>query len=410
MKTPSHGTPDVVIVGGGFAGLTVLNHLHGLLCDRVRITLIDQCPHAVNRPMMPEIAFEGTPPADSQFPMAPAVVGADSIFLPGVVTAVDAAHNTVHLEDGQSRTYDILVLAPGPIHDYGAVPGLEEFGHSLCDETHAAALWQALRGFGGGKVVIGSAPTRHGTRVPAPVLKAACEGPIGEAMFMMDHHLRHHGQRDGSSIRVFSPGTEFFEDVGAHVRGDVGKLMQEAGISVATGLEIARVGADRVEFRDGRSWDSDFTIVLPPHAPPGFIATSGLGDQAGWVPADTSMRHLDHANIYAAGDCTALAQPKLGHLAAIQAEVAATAIARDLGADVSPPDYRPEIMCIMNRGGLQATLIISDVLYGGSRDFTHSGVLPHFMKWSFDKYVGVSHGKLPPDWAEKMLEWGLGAD
>ncbi len=407
MTSGTRSTPHVVIVGGGFAGLTVLNHLRRLLHGRVRITLIDKSPHAVNRPMMPEIAFGGTAPQKSRFPMAPAVVSEDASYFPGVVTAIDTVHNGVHLEDGQSLAYDILVLAPGPVHDYAAVPGLEDFGYSICDEAHASALWQALRGFSGGKVVIGAAPTRHGSRIKAPILKAACEGPVGEAMFMMDHRLRHHGQRAHSGIRVFSPGTEFFDDVGANARAGVGKLTEEAGIDVAAGLEIARVGVDRVEFRDGTCWDSDLSIILPPHAPPAFITASGLGDEAGWIPTDTTMRHLDHGNIYAAGDCTALAQPKMGHIAALQAEVAATAIARTLGADIAAPLYRPEVMCIMNRGGLQATLILSDVLYGGDRDFILSGALPHFMKWSFDAYIGVTRGELPSDWMEKTLEWGL---
>jgi len=65
-----------------------------------------------------------------------------------------------------------LIVALGPIHDYEAVDGLDKFAYSVCDETHATRLWEALQHFKGGNVVIGSAVTQHGTRVKAPVLKA----------------------------------------------------------------------------------------------------------------------------------------------------------------------------------------------------------------------------------------------
>jgi len=407
MSKETNAKPHVVIVGGGFAGLAALNHLRHLLHKRVRITLIDKSQHTVNRPMMPEIAFEGKAAADSLIPMFKAVSGADTSLIYGSVVTVATDQNTVLLDDGLSMSYDYLILAPGPVHDYAAVAGLEQFGHSICDETHAAALWQALHDFKGGNVVIGSAPTAHGSRVAAPVLKAACEGPVGEAMFMMDRHLRHRGVRDKGSIRIFSPASIFFEDVGNEVHKHMGPLVERAGIAVTTDLVITRVDASQVEFADGTTWDSDFTIVLPPHAPPAFIAASGLSDEVGWVPTDTEMRHLDHANIFGAGDCNALSQPKLGHIAALQGEIAATTIARELDPETAALAYAPEVLCIMNRGGHEATLIASNSLYGGELDVAVSGSIPHMMKWSFDAYYGFRHGELPPDWSEKILEWGL---
>jgi len=407
MKERDEDKPKILIVGGGFGGLTALHHLQHTLKNRVAITLIDANSHTVNRPTMPEIAFAGKPAAHSLFPLDRAVNSHDAVFRRGTVKTIDPSVNQVHLEDGRSLIYDYLIIAPGAVHDYDAVDGLDAFGYSVCDETHASRLWEALQNFKGGDVVIGSAPTQHGTRVKAPILKAACEGPVGEAMFMMDYFMRKHELRERSTIKVFSAAEMFFEDVGPQVHKALGPLIEKAGIEVQTDKEIRRVAVDHVEFADGSQLPSDFTIVLPPHAAPDFIANSGLGDEAGWIPTDYEMQHLDYSNIYAAGDCNALAQPKIGHIAALQGEIAAKAIARALGETVDVPAFNPEILCIMNRGGHEATLIYADTLYGGDHDITVSGALPHLLKWSFDKEVGYTGGHLPPEWAEHTLKWIL---
>ncbi len=395
--------PKIIIVGGGFAGLTALHHLTHHLGGKADITLIDKNADSVNRPTMPEVAFDGKPVAHSLFPLKRAV-GHHAKFVQGTVRSVEPEKNQVNLKGGKSFKYDYLILTPGPIHAFSSVAGLEEFGYSVCDEAHATHLWKSLQDFVGRDIVIGSAPTSHGTRVKAPVLLAACEGPIGEAMFMMDHYLRHEKQRDDHNIRVFSPPEIFFEDVGPKVREGVGALIAKAGIQVTTGKVIAEVANDHVKFSDGEEWPSDFTIVLPPHAPPAFIAHSGLGDDAGWLPTDTGMKHLDYDNIFAAGDSTALAQPKLGHIAAIQGEIAAKSVIQKLGHRIEVPDYKPEVLCIMNRGGFEASLILTDTLFGGDRDIVVNGKLPHMLKWSFDAYVGYTHGHLPPKISEDAMK------
>ena len=404
MTRNNENKPKILIIGGGFGGLTALHHLKHYLKEKVNITLIDANSDSVNRPTMPEIAFAGKPAAHALFPLDKAVNAHSAEFHRGSVKRIDASMNQVYLEDGHNLVYDYLIIAPGAVHDFDAVNGLDEFGYSVCDENHAARLWDALQDFKGGNVVIGSALTQHGTRVKAPILTAACEGPVGEAMFMMDYLMIKRDIRDQSTIKVFSPADIFFEDVGPQVHEAFGPLIEKAGIEVLTGKEISCVSADHVEFSDGSQLPSDFTIVLPPHAAPEFIKNSGLGDEAGWIPTDYSMQHLDYGNIFAAGDCNALSQPKLGHIAAMQGEIAAKAIAKELGASVSVPDFKPEVFCIMNRGGHEATLILADTLYGGTRDITDSGVLPHMMKWSFDLYVGYTHGHLPPEWSEDVMK------
>ena len=96
--------------------------------------------------------------------------------------------------------------------------------------------------------------------------------------------------------------------------------------------------------------------------------------------------------------------PKLGHIATIQADVAASSFAKEITGKGQVIEFKPEIFCIMNRGGTEATLILSDTLYGGNIDRTMNGPIAHLMKWGFDAYSYYTRGKLPPEFVQKSLE------
>jgi len=150
---------------------------------------------------------------------------------------------------------------------------------------------------------------------------------------------------------------------------------------------------------------SDFTIIIPPFKANALISKSGLGDEVGYIPTNiTEMRHLDYPSIFAAGDSNAFAVPKLGHLAVIQAEIAAKSIAKELGFNVDVPTYNPTITCIMNRGNHEATLIHSTYAWGGDIDTVLDGAIAYTMKWGFDNYFNYTKGSMPPNMAGKMLE------
>ena len=401
---PTLPRQTIVILGGGFAGLRALYRLRDLT-EQADLVLVDLRATSLSRPALPEVALAGKSVEHARFPLAGAVARAGVRFERRAVERVEAADRRLVFDDGSTLAYDYLLLALGAKKDYDAIPGFRDFGYTLCDDTEAPRLAEALDRFTGGPVVIGSAKSTWGTRVQVPRLAAPCEGPVAEIMFMVDHELRRRGLRDRSPIRVFSPGEIFFEDVGPAVHSAVGSLVEAAGIEVTTGKVLSRLSEGAVEFEDGTRWDSALSIVLPPYAGNPVVKRSpGLGDDQGFIPTDQAMRHLDLDRVYAAGDGTALSMPKLGHIAVIQADVAAAALRHDLTGTGDIPPYRPEVFCIANRGGAQATLIYSDNLFGGSIDLTLDGPPAHLMKWAFDGYYFHTQGHLPPDLASEGLE------
>ena len=110
--------PHVVIIGGGFGGLTAAQ---SLASAPVRITLIDNRNHHLFQPLLYQVAMAGLSPADIAAPIR-SVLGRqrNASVLLAHAKAVDVAQRQVLLDSG-ALAYDYLILAAGAQNHY--------FGH-----------------------------------------------------------------------------------------------------------------------------------------------------------------------------------------------------------------------------------------------------------------------------------------
>jgi NADH dehydrogenase len=110
--------PQVVIVGGGFAGLYAARGLAGA---PVRITLIDKHNYHLFRPMLYQVATGLLSADEIAAPIRSILRKQKNVdVLMSEVVGVDTAHQTVEMTDGTLR-YDYLILATGIRYNY--------FGH-----------------------------------------------------------------------------------------------------------------------------------------------------------------------------------------------------------------------------------------------------------------------------------------
>ncbi len=397
----------VVILGAGFSGLHAFYKIRHLIGKKIDMTVIDKRSHSLLKPSLPEVAFEGAAISHSLVELEHTLTSRGAAFIQDEVVKIDAKANSLTLRSGETVGYDYLLITLGAVKDYETIKGFKEYGYSVCDDTQAQRLWERVKTFEGGKIVTGAAKSRWGTRVDAPQLLAPCEGPIGEIMFMLDYYLtedKHLTREKDYKVDVFTPGEIFFEDVGDRPREVVGKYMQAKKVDLHNNKVLTEIGKDFIAFEDGTTMKCDLAVIIPPYSAPQVLKDSNIGDEKGFIPTDTQMRHLDFENIFAAGDITALAQPKLGHVAIIQGAIAAASLMRDLGEDVEIPPHDLEVFCIMNMGGHDATMIVSDVLYGGKTDKAVYSPISKMMKWGFDSYLYYNKGHMPPDFALEMTD------
>ena len=111
--------PHVVIIGGGFGGLSAAKTLRKA---DVQVTLLDRRNHHVFQPLLYQVATATLSPGDIAAPIRWILRNARNVrVLLGEAVRIDVSARRVELADGGALDYDYLIVSSGSSHAY--------FGH-----------------------------------------------------------------------------------------------------------------------------------------------------------------------------------------------------------------------------------------------------------------------------------------
>lgn len=393
-------TKKLVIIWGGFWGLRTFYNLASN--KKLEITLIDKRESSSMKPVMPEVAFEGKDINTTSFDLKKVIESKWHKYINWEVEKIVPTKNKINLKDSTTVEYDYLVIAAWARKAFENTKGLEENWFSMCDDKHAPLLWEKLKNFKEGKILIGADKSVWG-EATSMKWEAPCEWPIWEAMYMIDHYFRKQGIRDKVEITAFAPGAVF--------RWDAPNLHESRGIKLLMEHVIKEIKKDSVVFQNWEKVKSDLTIVIPKYEWQKFLIDSKLSDDKGFLVTDDSFRHIKYSNIFGCGDLNAKTMPKLWHLAVMQADIVSSQLRNELGENVKVKAYDPEILCIMNMGGTEASIFHTKTAFWGTRHMVWQWAWQGLVKRQFDFYNIVTKGKMPPHFWEiifKKLIWIFG--
>jgi NADH dehydrogenase len=133
-----NGSPRVVVVGGGFAGLSAVKTL-AKVKPPVRVTLLEQHNYHLFQPLLYQLATGVVQPADIAHPVRGIVrrYRRTSVRM-ATVSGVDLDAKAVLTGEGGRFPYDYLILAAGATTATFGIPGVEE--HSFPLKTMPDAL------------------------------------------------------------------------------------------------------------------------------------------------------------------------------------------------------------------------------------------------------------------------------
>jgi sulfide:quinone oxidoreductase len=294
---------DVLIVGGGAAGITVA----ALLRKKRRalgVAIVEPSETHSYQPGWTLVGGGVFTLAQTQRP--------EERCIPEGVTWIKAAAETfrpetneVVLGDGRALGYDHLVVCPGLQLDWAKVEGLEEaLGRSgVCSNYRAETAeytWECVKAFRGGTALF--------TQPPLPI---KCAGAPQKIMYMAADHFRRQGILGKGSVRFCLAGDVLFS-VPAFVP-PLQKVVDGYGITVhyKHNLKAIDGNAKRAIFAvadadGGRrevAMPFDMIHVTPPQSAPDFVKRSPLANEAGWVDVDQhTMRHRRYPNVFGLGD------------------------------------------------------------------------------------------------------------
>ncbi len=412
--------PNVLILGGNFAGLGAAQKIRQYAKDKVDITLVDQKAYLDYIPNIPLEIFEGRDPAVTMhMDLVDALARDDITFRQAEVEAIDVKAQKVTVRPSERpgapsyvMTYDYLVIALGARLAYDEIEGFAEYGHTVSDAFHANRLIEFLENdYKGGPIAVGSARFKQGLKGKPdwlPIALAACEGPPVEVSLALAHWLQEHDKGGPKNITLFTPGALIAEDAGEKVVKQLLDAASSMGFSYINNTEdITRLTAEGIEFANGQKIKSELKIILPNWAPHAFLKGLPVSDEVGFIITDMKMRNPDYPNVFACGDAAAITVPKLGAIGHQEAEVVGRQIAKEVGmmeAEKADAPWMPEVICIGDMGGGKAFYIHSNSWFGGDIQDLEMGRLPYAQKMIYKEMFFRSHGKIP-NWGLPLAKW-----
>jgi len=366
-------THDVVIVGGGSAGIAVAS---SLLTRRPNLDIVVLEPrykhfYQPGFTMVGGGVFKPTQPQTFTKKVMPKGVR----WLEAAAAAFDPDRNEVVLEDGSRLAYRQLVVAPGLKLDWDAVEGLREnLGKNGVTSNYrydyAPYTWELVKNLRSGRALF-----------TQPQMPIKCAGAPQKAMYLScDHWLRNNVLNDidvrfcnaggvlfgiehyvpplMEYVKKYDAGLDFFHNLVA-----VDGASKKAWFDVSEpGHEVRRV---EIEF--------DMLHVCPPQSAPDFVSESSLANEAGWVDvAQDTLRHKRYENVFSLGDACSAPNAKTLAAARIQAPVVAANLVAVLEDREPLAEYNGYGSCplTVERG----KIVLAEFGYGGK-------LLPTFPEW-----------------------------
>lgn len=163
MATQSTTVRNVLIVGGGFAGVRAAKLLAGN--STVHVTLLSDRDYFAYYPQLYHAATGGTR-AEAALPLAELFAGTDGEVVIDAMTAIDAAKHEVTTGSGKILNYDYAILALGNVTNYFGIGGMEEYSYNIKTLAGAEKFKQHLhdeltdeKKIDANYVVVGAGPT-----------------------------------------------------------------------------------------------------------------------------------------------------------------------------------------------------------------------------------------------------------
>ncbi|MFI5781975.1 NAD(P)/FAD-dependent oxidoreductase [Nocardia sp. NPDC051570] len=266
---------DVVVIGGGYAGVMAANRLTQRA--DVTVTLINPRPAFVERVRLHQlVGGSHTALVDLREVLAERVrLVVDS------VTRIDTAERGVRLAGGGRVGYDYLIYAAGSGSAEPGVPGAAEFAYPIATFEEAQRL----------RPVIEAAPATAAVTVVG----------AGSTGIEVAAELAEQGRR----VTLACGGT-LGPYLHPRVRRAVAGRLAGLGVNVLGEAEVAEVTRDAVQLSGGRTLASAVTVWTAGFGVPDLAACSGLStDAMGRLLTDETLTSVDDSRIVAAGDSAA---------------------------------------------------------------------------------------------------------
>jgi len=302
--------PEVVIIGGGFGGLTAARALGRA---DVRVTLIDRRNHHLFQPLLYQVATAGLSPGEIAYPIRAVLRRQKNArVLLAEAVGVDVSRRRVILRDAE-LSYDYVILAAGGEHSYLGhddwqpwAPGLKTLEDALeirrrillaferAEREADEARRMALLTF----VIVGGGPTG-----------VELAGAIAEiARHVMVQDFRAIDPREARIILV-EGGARVLPQYPESLSAKAEASLRKMGVEVLTKSPVTSVRPDAVVI-GGRLVHTTTTLWAAGVQASPLARSLGVPlDRVGRVPVSPDLTLAGHPEVFVIGDLAAFMHP-----------------------------------------------------------------------------------------------------
>ena len=390
MKDAGH---RVVIVGGGAGGAELAAAL-GRQSQRLKlkVSLVDCASQHLWKPRLHEVASGLLGESDDAIPYLALARTNGFRFHLGALVGLDANAKTIAigpvltargdtLLSERVLKYDTLVLAFGSdVNDFG-IPGVREYCHVLDDGERAMAFQRQLLGEAV-KVSEGSNDRLRIGIVGAGATGVELAAELHRAAAAM-HYVGGLMSADNLVVTLIDVAPRVLAGSAPAVSSFASSALQQLGVSLRLNDEVTRVTPNGFVLKSGETVPCDLRVWASGIIGRPLAANLKLTlDRSRRIICDASLRCTGADDVYAMGDCAAVANPQTGRPLPATAQVAhqqAAYLCRRLAQ--RPSQFSVKAFRYRDRGSLVslgAQSTAGEVPIARRRVWTFNGTLPKF--------------------------------
>jgi sulfide:quinone oxidoreductase len=312
---------EILILGGGTAGLTTAAHLAARIGGR-HLAIVEPSTTHYYQPLW-TLVGGGIFPREESARDEGDLIPDEVTWIRDAATSIDPETRRVGTAGSGTLTYDFLVVAPGVVLQWTKIPGLAESvgkpGTGVVSnysyET-VSSTWDAIRSFRGGTALF-----------TEPVTPVKCGGAPQKIMYLAEETFRVNGVRDMCRVVFMNAKPALFS--APYYIPALERVINSRGMEVQLGQELVALRPDAHEavFREVKTGTEQvmrygMLHVTPPMSPPEFVRTSALANADGWIEVDKfSLQHVRYPQVFGLGDASSLPTSKTGAAIRKQAPV-----------------------------------------------------------------------------------------
>jgi NADH dehydrogenase len=297
----------VVIIGGGFAGLSAARALSH---EPVLITLVDRSNHHLFQPLLYQVAMAGLSPGEIAVPIRSVLSGQENArVLLAEVTGVDLAAKRVQLREAPALDFDYLVIASGAENSYFGhddwsvvAPGLKDLDDAieirrrvlLAFEAAERETDPALQRRHLTFVVIGGGPTG-----------VELAGAIAElATFVLAKDFRSIDS-DATRVILVEGSDRILSSFDPKLSARAATSLTQMGVEIRTGLRVTAMDESGVNC-DGEHLPASTVLWAAGVRASGLCEALGLTvDRARRAVVEQDCSVAGHPDVFVIGDAAA---------------------------------------------------------------------------------------------------------